>query len=150
DAITYHANGANLDGLLDGATYFVVNDQPGGINPVSFTGSAVAGGGSAITIPHHGLYTGEPVTYSVAPGGTAIGGLTSGTTTTYYVVVLDANTTQLATSLTTLAGSVLTLSLKVASGTQTLTDTSNGTTASFTPSPVVDSTAKTITVPGHG
>jgi hypothetical protein len=42
DVITYHANGVNLSGLLDGATCYVVDNQPGGSNPITFTGAAVA------------------------------------------------------------------------------------------------------------
>src|SRR5262249_207815 len=45
---------------------------------------------------NHRFYNGEPVTYTT--GGTPIGGLaTNGTT--YYVIVLDSNTIELASSL---------------------------------------------------
>ena len=45
----------------------------------------------------HGLNHGQEVTYSVAAGGTAIGGLTDGAT--YYAIVKDAKTFYLAESM---------------------------------------------------
>ncbi|WP_457423984.1 right-handed parallel beta-helix repeat-containing protein [Roseateles sp. P5_E7] len=47
-----------------------------------------------IFFQNHGFSVGNRVTYRVEPGGTAIGGLTSGTN--YFVIVIDANHIQLA------------------------------------------------------
>ncbi|MCX5734321.1 MAG: LEPR-XLL domain-containing protein, partial [candidate division NC10 bacterium] len=67
---------------------------------------------------NHGLTTGDAVVYS-AGGGTAIGGLTDGTT--YYVIVVDATTVKLATTAANAkAGTVINLTA-VGSGTQSLT-----------------------------
>jgi hypothetical protein len=145
DTLTYHANGTPLPGLLDGATYYVVNDQPGGINPATITLSQVAGGGSAISLPGHGFYTGEAVTYTT--GGTAISPLSP--TGVYYVIVIDANTIALASSLTNARNGVaLTLSMAVASGTQTLTP-AMGSAASFNPSSVVAPGSNAFVVPSN-
>jgi hypothetical protein len=151
DTITYHANGASVPGLLDGGPYSIIDDQPGGINPITFTPSQVATGGSALTLPGHGFYTGEPVTYTVAAGGTPIGGLTSDGTTPYYVIVLDSQTIELAsTAANALSGQALTLSETVASGAQTLTPPeAAGSPVTFAPSPVVDPVAHTISLPSH-
>jgi hypothetical protein len=48
-----------------------------------------------ITLTAHGYTTGEAIVYSTG-GGTAIGGLTNGAT--YYAIVVDANTIQVATT----------------------------------------------------
>ena len=49
-----------------------------------------------VTLNNHGLSTGDAVVYS--DGTTADGGLTDGTT--YYAIVIDTDTVQLAASLT--------------------------------------------------
>jgi hypothetical protein len=149
DPLVYHANGATIAGLMDGNKYYVVNNQPGGINPITFSFTAVAPAGSAIHIPHHGFYTGEQVTYSFAAGGSAIGGLTNNTP--YFAIVLDVNTIELAASpANAQSGQAMTFSTVVASGTQTFTPpASAGSPVSFSPSTVVDSTANTITVNSH-
>ncbi len=148
DAVVYHANGVSVPGLQDGATYYVVNNQQGGINPVHFTPGQVATGGSAVTVPNHRFYTGEPVTYTTS--GTPIGGLSANGT--YYVIVLDSNTIELASSLTNAQnGEALTLSQTVAGGIQTLTPpAAAGNPVQFAPSPVVDPVAHTIALPSHG
>lgn len=152
EAVVYNANGASVPGLKDGNTYYVVNDQPGGINPINFTPSQVATGGDAITVPMHGFYAGEPVTYTVAAGGNPIGGLTPGDT--YYAIVLDGDTIELASSPANAEASppqALTLGETVASGNQTLTPPSAaGKPVTFSPSPVVDSVADTISLPSNG
>lgn len=56
--------------------------------------SVVSTSAETIAIPEHGYKTADPVVYTAA--GTAIGGLTSGTT--YYVIRVDANTIKLATN----------------------------------------------------
>src|SRR5262249_17838720 len=144
DGVTFHANGASVPGLADNTTYYVVNNQDGGINPVQFPSSAVATGGSALTVPGHRFYNGEAVTYTTS--GTPIGGLSNNGV--YYVTVIDLDTIELAN---TLNGPALTLSQTVASGTQTLTPpAAAGKPAVFAPSPVVDSAAETIALPSHG
>jgi hypothetical protein len=57
-------------------------------------GTATPTDNNQIYIPSHGFGTGNRVIYRVEPGGTAIGGLTSGTA--YFVIVVDGNHIQLA------------------------------------------------------
>jgi hypothetical protein len=57
--------------------------------------TAVDDGSHEITYTSHGLVTGDKITYTDG-GGTAISGLTDGGT--YYVIRVDANTLQLASS----------------------------------------------------
>ncbi|MBD2516808.1 DUF4347 domain-containing protein [Nostoc sp. FACHB-973] len=49
-----------------------------------------------VTVVNHGFKTGQEITYTSDPAGTAIASLTSGTK--YYVIVVDSNTFQLATT----------------------------------------------------
>ncbi|NJN49217.1 MAG: hypothetical protein HC805_04815 [Alkalinema sp. RL_2_19] len=58
-------------------------------------GSAVNGGVDQLTIANHGFGSGQAVIYSNG-GGSDLGGLEDGTT--YFVIVIDANTIQLAES----------------------------------------------------
>jgi len=70
--------------------------------------AASAVDGAAITITSHGFITGDQVTYSDG-GGTAIAELTDGAD--FYVVKVDANTVNLATTFSNAeSGVVLTLS----------------------------------------
>src|SRR5262249_12252455 len=144
DAVTFQANGAKVQGLQDGATYYVVDNQPGAINPVTFAPTAVVTGSSALLVPNHHFSTREASPHTTS--GTAIAPLSSGGT--YYVIVLDDSTIELASSLANAqSGLALTLSETVAGGTQTLTPVTaaQGSAATFSPSPVVDATAHTIT-----
>jgi hypothetical protein len=89
-------------------------------------------------IPNHGLVTGQAVVYSSA-GGTAIGGLTSGTT--YFIIKRDNSIVRLASSAANAAASpavAVNLTTTPVSGTHTLTVTA------------LNLTTDTITIPGHG
>src|SRR5262249_36618028 len=120
----------------------------GSIAPVDFQTSAVSGSADAIHLPGHGFSTGEAVTYSTT--GTAIDGLTSGPTTTYYVSVLDATTIRLAdTQADAVAGHALPIDPTVATGTQTFTPQAGSAATTTTPANVTG-IANTITVPKHG
>lgn len=77
------------------------------------SGGAVNTTNKTITISSHGLSKGDKITYSVG-GGTAMTNLTDGTT--YYVIYIDSNTIQLAT----------TSALAASSGTSYSTNNTNG------------------------
>lgn len=113
---TYYA------GVIDGNTiklYTSRADAVAGTNPVNITSSgsgnlyatfygssagdsmsitSVSAAADTLTIPNHGLHTGDSITLWAGPGGTLPGGLTSGTT--YYVKAVDGNTVQLFNSRT--------------------------------------------------
>src|SRR5439155_8835150 len=100
-----------------------------------------------LTLPSHSFVNGQAVTYTVAPGGTPIQGLTPGTV--YYVIVVDGDTIRLAgTEAHAQAGTALAVDATGASGTQIFT-APQGSTAAVT----IDLTkvgAATLTLPGHG
>lgn len=79
--------------------------------------SVVSTTAETITIPSHGFVTGDAVAYEAS--GTAIGGLTDGTT--YYAIRVDADTIKLATnSSNATAGTAINLSAVGAGATDTL------------------------------
>ena len=112
EAITYSTTGTPIGGLISGNTYYATS-----INTNTFQLSGTSGGSPIpLTSPGSGVGTqsftpvsdtliastnysptvGDLVTYSIANGGTAIGGLTSGST--YYAIPTAPNTFQLASS----------------------------------------------------
>jgi flagellin-like hook-associated protein FlgL len=112
EAITYSTTGTPIGGLISGNTYYATS-----INANTFQLSGTSGGSPIpLTSPGSGVGTqsftpvsdtlisstnynptrGDLVTYSVAGGDTAIGGLTSGAT--YYAIPTAPNTFQLASS----------------------------------------------------
>ena len=125
DAVTFQGNGSSVMGLTDGSTYYVVNNQSGGINPVNFSPNAVSSiaSGSTITLPGQPFVNGEAVVYGTT--GTAVAGLTAGHT--YYVIDLGADAIGLADSQAdAINGIGLTLGTAICSGTQSLTPTTSG------------------------
>ena len=85
-------NQLNVTGVATGFT--TVSDANAGITPTFVPGNVIVAQ-SQITLTNHGLTEGDDVIYSSGTG-TAVGGLTSGTT--YYIIVIDSNTIQLASS----------------------------------------------------
>src|SRR5262249_44142147 len=100
--------------------------------------SAVNADNDTITIPNHGLHTGDQVVYS-SGGGSAIGGLDDGQT--YYVLVIDPNTIRLTKGL----GIALDNSGVTSHAQQSL---SRQNALSFDPSTAVGS-GGTLLLPGH-
>ena len=150
-AVTLHQNGSPTPGLSDNTTYYVINNQQGGINPITFTPTAVQASGSNITLANEPFTNGQAVVYNTTdttPAG-KVPGLLPGTT--YYVIVEDANTIQLASSLANVqARTGLTLGTAIPSGTQTLTPTAAGSKpVVFDVSPLVNTATTTITLPNH-
>ena len=124
DSIVWCVRG---DGQLAGMTYRREENVVGwhrhllgGFNTTSFDSSdssVVVVGSENIVISSHGYSTGDEVVYDAA-GGTAIAGLTDGTT--YYVFVVDSNTVRLAaTERQARIGAVINLTA-VGTGTQLL------------------------------
>ena len=92
DAVVYSDGGGTaIGGLGDGDTYYVIDYSK------TFGSSEVDKDADTITVGANNWKTGDAVVYS-SGGGTAIGGLTDGTT--YYVIVDSSDNTkvQLATS----------------------------------------------------
>jgi hypothetical protein len=95
--VVYHNGGGSIGGLTDGHSYYVIVLDPSTIKlaatynnavsgtPVQANVTAVNTSTNQITLSPSGLglYTGEAIVY-VAGSGTAIGGLTDGTT--YYAI----------------------------------------------------------------
>lgn len=96
------------------------------IAPETFDGAtAVDPGTDQITVTAHGYVDGEAVVYSNG-GGTSITGLTTGTT--YYVIVVDANTVKLATTkANALAGTAIDITADGVGAAHTLTPQSTAT-----------------------
>ncbi len=69
----------------------------GGLRTLYFNAGDVNATSDQILVPAHGFSTGDAITLTVIPSATAPGGLTSGNE--YFVIVVDDNTIQLATSL---------------------------------------------------
>jgi len=69
----------------------------GGLRTLYFNAGDVTFASDQILVPAHGFSTGDAVYVSAIPSATVPGGLTSGTQ--YFVIVVDDNTIQLATSL---------------------------------------------------
>ncbi len=152
DPVTLHDNGSLVPGLQDGSTYYVVNNQSGGINPVAFSPNVVSttASGSTISLPGQPFQSGEPVVYNTT--GTAIAGLIPGKT--YYVIDLGADAIGLAATLADANNGLgLSLGTAVVSGTQTLTLTNPGARAvSFDVSTLFNtgSVPNSLTLPLHG
>ncbi|MDA9824248.1 hypothetical protein N9D03_01270 [Alphaproteobacteria bacterium] len=94
--VAQHNSASDITGA--GATETLTLADAAGANK-TFNGSdsgAVNVAGDTITISSHGFSTGDAVTYAGELAGTAIGGLTDGTT--YYVIKSDDNSFKLATS----------------------------------------------------
>ena len=123
EAVTYNPGAvvAPIGGLTAGTTYYVIpvtntskiqlatsaaNAQAGIAIPLTSVGftlnlsGGVNASGNTIDLgASYGLVTGQQVVYNVGSGGTAIGGLTNGTT--YYVIAIpNSSKVRLATSLT--------------------------------------------------
>ncbi|MDH5346066.1 MAG: hypothetical protein OEW59_09910, partial [Gammaproteobacteria bacterium] len=88
------SGGDDIGGLTDGEDYYVVYDDERTFNAAS-AGAVDLAANTISFSTNHGLQTGDQVTY-LRQGGTAITGLTNGTT--YYAIRVDANTIKLATT----------------------------------------------------
>jgi 6-phosphogluconolactonase (cycloisomerase 2 family) len=107
-ALTAPTNGQAIQSLL-------VVALGGSTGTQTFNSSAVSG--NEITAANHGFVTGQQIVYTA--GNQAIGGLASGQT--YYVIAVDANHFELATSAANAAAGVaIGLDPTVASGAQTV------------------------------
>ena len=105
--------------------------------------SNVSTDNNTLTISGHGFLTGDRLTYSAA-GGTAITGLTDGTT--YFAIRVDDNTIKLATSsANAVAGTQVTFT-----GAGNNSQTFSGPQPPFVATSSVSSTNDTITMTGHG
>ena len=135
-------NGTQIDLTGTGNDNQIFTGTPSS-NSATVTTTNVSTTDSTLTVSSHGFSTGDQITYS-AGGGTAITGLTDGTT--YFVIKVDANTFKLATS-----------SADAASATSvTLTGTGNDSQTFSGPEPEkvsinsVSSANDFITMTGHG
>ena len=81
-----------LDTIVGG----IITEANGEENSYTIATGDVSTGNNRITITDHGLSTGAKLAYDSA-GGTALGGLTHDTD--YFIIVIDDNTIQLATTL---------------------------------------------------
>ncbi len=111
DSDVYPNGVPNLSAIIKGKKCF----DP---RATSFTASSgtVNTSNNTITINSHGLTTHDRAKYDIN-GNTAIGGLTNGTT--YFVIVVDANTIKLATNFTNCqAGTAISLTSVTGSTTQ--------------------------------
>lgn len=110
-------------------------------NPVSITfdPSDISTSGEYIDIPDHGLYTGTPVVYKKASGGTVPGGLVDGQT--YYIARVSKDRIKLTT--TDLSAGVI--------GSTDENDSQNiFTVSNFDPTTQIDYTTSILTLADHG
>ncbi|MCO6455093.1 MAG: choice-of-anchor D domain-containing protein [Pirellulaceae bacterium] len=171
--VTYSAGGGTpIGGLTDGGDYFAIPITENTLRLAASRADALAGvfvdlsGGATgashqlttndvdvlsdlIVTPGHELETGQQVTYR-GGGGAAIGNLTEDTV--YFAIRLDADTVQLAASLSNAAaGTAIDLGPGADGAIQGLERDQFVTV--FDPSrmsPVVDTAADTIELPSHG
>ncbi len=126
DVVRYRVGGAStqMEGLEDGTYYYVIEVDENTIRlaatrsaataetPIAIDLTTIGTGdehyldvvGDTLTLTSHGLHTGDRVTYSNGPGGTDIGGLTSGNT--FFVIKDDSSTFRLATTAANAANGV--------------------------------------------
>jgi len=164
-----NGGGTSIGGLTSGNPYFIVkvnnnivklaSDKAGqnvvnltalGTGTQSITTSAVdisnsGATANSISIPNHGFTTGELVQYD-SVGQAAIGGLVSGNP--YYIIQVDGNQIQLATTLTNAQSSVPIDLTATGTGRHRLLSLGRSPDGTYTINSVPD--AYTFTVPANG
>jgi len=168
----YDGGGTAIGGLTDEAGYFVIVMDEDNLRLASSYENALAGtvvdlvagatgtehrletsfvdiDADRLILEGHDLETGQKVTYSTE-GAAAVGGLTDGAD--YYAISIDDGTIQLAASRADAsAGNAIDLSSGGAGSQHALrTSTVVTTFDAGRTTPVVDTTADTIELPGHG
>src|SRR5262249_21285697 len=142
DSLTHAQSGMalSLSGTVASGTQTLTPPAAAG-KAVTFTPSPLVDATAhTITLLGHGLVTGEPVTYSVAAGGTGIQQLTPGQV--YYAIVVNDDVFKLADSeRDAQAGTALPIDATGAGGTQTFTPL-QGSSTDFTIDPTQITSSK--------
>ncbi len=112
----------NLISYNNGTIAGTKNASVTGDNPITFD--------TSISIPNHGLETGDQVVYH-SGGGASIGGLVDGQT--YYVIKVDDNNIKLASSLANAQNGIAIGTSSTGNAAQTLTDVTAPAAVTFNP-----------------